>query len=666
MPAPPISDLGTGFNSQETIKKLMEYERQPLYRLERENNEILGDIAAWEKLRNLTRELADKSRDLTSIAGSFSKRILFTSDPETINGIALAGSKLIKRKLQVEQLATSHEFHSEPLEVEKNIGKGSFSIIQNGKEKIINYNGGNVKDFIGFLTNEVKEFADVNITDAGENKIVIKLESKRSGKEGEIEFKDPNNILANAVLVTNKRIITPIIFTQSDLTIVGDNPKMSFSVLKEGKTLRFKEGSLNLDLKEYYKSKKEAILNLQLFTKKAKTIIISKENQKKETIDPGPNISVVVGDVKLRAPSLTRSRTINIDSNDNESNIAKTEIILNYEYNGNKYKKNFLVKLEVGYNKNWKIPLDSVEEGAIIKAISFNTNGEVEVSNLNFESPRDIRPLNETVPAKDAIVKLDGIRVHRSRNNELRDLVVGAELNLKKVSNKNIEISIKADDDQLLKDIKEWVKIYNNLHTYIRETTNVNINNKNDKNRKEQQSIGGVFTGNITVLQLKYQTSTVIASMYPVANSNGFKILPDIGISTGRLGAKWSEIQNGLLEVEDKKLLTAITDRPEGVQNLFASNFNSKKIIDNGVAFKMAELLKPYAQINQGFISSQVDLLKNKINSNKENISKRQVILERKQDNLRERFGRMERSIRQSRNTSDYLKRAYDQPKGQE
>ena len=468
------------------------------------------------------------------------------------------------------------------------------------------------------------------------------------------------------MLVTNKRIITPIIINQADLTIVGDNPKMSFSVLKEGKTLRFKEGSLNLDLKEYYKSKKEAILNLQLFTKKAKAIIITKENQKKETIDPGPNISVVVGDVKLRAPSLTRSRTINIDSNENENNIAKTEIILNYEYNGNKYKKNFQTKLEVGLNKNWKISLDSIEEGAIIKAISFNTNGEVEVSNLNLESPRDIRPLNETVPAKDAIIKLDGIRVHRARNNELRDLVVGAELNLKKISNKNIEISIKADDDQLLKDIKEWVKIYNNLQTYIRETTNVNVNNKNDKNRKEQQTIGGVFTGNITVLQLKYQTSTVIASTYPVANSNGFKILPDIGISTGRLGAKWSEIQNGLLEVEDKKLLTAITDRPEGVQNLFASNLNSKKLIDNGVAFKMAELLKPYAQVNQGFLSSQIDLLKNKINSNKENISKRQVILERKQDNLRERFGRMERSIRQSRNTSDYLKRAYDQPKGQE
>ena len=151
MPAPPISDLGSGFNSQETIKKLMEYERQPLYRLERENNEILGDIAAWEKLRNLTRELGDKSRDLTSIAGSFSKRILFSSDPETINGIALAGSKVTKRKLQVEQLATTHEFHSEPLELEKNIGKGSFSIIQNGKEKIINYNGGSVKDFIGFF-----------------------------------------------------------------------------------------------------------------------------------------------------------------------------------------------------------------------------------------------------------------------------------------------------------------------------------------------------------------------------------------------------------------------------------------------------------------------------------------------------------------------------------
>ncbi len=664
MPSPPVMDLGTGMNTQETIRKLIEYERQPLYRLERENNETSAQIAIWEKLRGYARDLAERSRELSSIAGSFSKRIFTSSDPDSVSGVALAGAKVIKRKIQVEQLASQHELHSDPLELNKKIGKGEFTVRQGKNEKKLNFNGGSPIDFKDFITEELKEFADVSVTDAGENKIVLRLESRKSGKEGELEFKDPKGVLGNAGIITKHRKQIPIEFNSTDLTSGHESPKLQFIVLDEGKKIRFAEGSLRLDLKEFVKSRKEALLHLNIRARKGPAPLEILAPQQTETVVMGPEIEVQVGNVELKGPNLERAREVPVGVNTLKELPIRTEIALLFEVEGKLQKSTYINSLQEGDEKSWTIPLKRIPEGAMIRALAMKTNGESEISSVQFESPQEMRPVHETQPAKDASLKLDGVRILRSRNTELKDIVPGTELTLKKVTNRNVDISIKTDEEQVLKDIREWVKAYNALHTFIRDNSTVANNGLASPRSLEKNNGGGeksgIFAGSITTLQLRSQCNTIISIAYPT-EGKGFRVLPEIGISTGKLGSKWNDIQNGLLEIEDKKLQSALSENPEGLQNLFASNFKTKKKTDNGVAFKMEETIKPYAQMNQGIISVQIDLLKNKIAMNKDSISKRQVIIEKKQETLRSKFGRMEQSVKRNRSTSDYLKRAYSQ-----
>ena len=673
MPAPPLMDLGTGMNTQETIRQLIEYESQPILRIERENGELVGRISLWEKLRNFSRDLADKSRDLSSSIGAFSKRTFFSSDTDAITGTSLPAAKAVKHQIQVEQLATIHQLNSDPLDINKKIGKGEFTITQGTKEKLLKFEGGNPLEFKDFIANELNEFANISINDVGENKIILSIESKKSGKEGELVFKDPNGVLGNAGLFSKKKKQTPIDFSPTDLSIAREGPKLRYTVLEEGKKLRFTEGSLQLDLKEFLKSRKEGMLRLNVLARRAPEGTENEGASKTETLNIGPEINVEVGDVELMGPNLDRSRKVplNKDSNETQQNQirnVRTEVAIVFEHNGKLEKSSNSNLLEEGASKSWTIPLKRLPEGAHIKSLIFRTNGESELSQVVYESPQEVRPIHEIQIAQDAIVNMDGVRIKKPKNNELRDLVPGTELTLKKVTSKNVEISIKADDDQIIKDIKEWAKSYNSILTYIREnskiaTSKITPPGSNDRGGNLEKS--GPFAGNLTVLQIISQLQTLTAQAYP-SEPKGFKILSEIGISTGKLGSKWNDIQNGLLEIEDKKLSTSLNENPQGVQNLFASNLKTKKLIDNGVAFKMEIVMRPYAQISQGIISAQIDLIKNKMNANKENISRKKEMLVKKEQNLRQRFGAMQNAVKKNRNTNEYLKRAYGQGQSSE
>ena len=498
--------------------------------------------------------------------------------------------------------------------------------------------------------------------DSGEKEKVLKLHSRQSGKKGRLSFEDPQGLLTKVGLLEKRRQQKAIIFDSSQLSANAGRSAVRYAIKDKGQKLEWSKGSLRLDLKEAYEAKKGARLILLLNGKKAPPPIDeSLLPHNKERTELGPQISAQVGDVKLLGKHIIRERNVPIGGFDLGVPRIRTRLTLLYEHKGKQKSKSFSLSLEEGHSKKWKVPLARLPKGSEIKALRFHTNGESEVQGPYFDSSEEVKPAHEVHPGQDALVKVDGVRLRRSKNTELKDIIPGASLTLKRVSKEPINVEIKADDDAVIKEIKEWVKAYNTMQSYARKSSRSAINSEISSptlpGQRQSRDQGAFFATDSTVRQLTSQSYAVIASAYP-AEPGGFRVLAQVGISTGKIGSRWQDINDGLLKVDESKLKDALGKNPVGLQKLFGSDNNQDRRLDNGAAFKMEYKLKPYGQQNHGLISVRIDLLKSKISSNKDRIFRKEETLERKKENLRHRFGRMEQAIKRNRSMGDYLKRA--------
>ena len=151
MPAPPINiDLGSGMNTQQTINDLMRVERIPLQRIQRQNQVHELKAQAWEQVRNRTRMLEDRTRLLYSFAGSFAIKSVVSSDPGAITGQAAPNVQEARQNIEVLQLASKHQVHTNPLP-DGRMAAANFTIRIDGRDTACEFRGGTPQDLLDLL-----------------------------------------------------------------------------------------------------------------------------------------------------------------------------------------------------------------------------------------------------------------------------------------------------------------------------------------------------------------------------------------------------------------------------------------------------------------------------------------------------------------------------------
>ncbi|HBS06629.1 MAG TPA: hypothetical protein DEA96_16790, partial [Leptospiraceae bacterium] len=231
-----------------------------------------------------------------------------------------------------------------------------------------------------------------------------------------------------------------------------------------------------------------------------------------------------------------------------------------------------------------------------------------------------------------------------------------------------VEVTVQANTEQIKTKIVAWVEAYNELLKFVKEndqfvkSDEFEMNRSSDPNGdirdgyRQLKDRSGIFAGDPTTRQIISTLQVLVASSYPSLSEPDYRVLAQIGITTGDVGSKWSDIKDGYLRVDEGKLTKALSDSPQSVKDLFASDLNEDAITDNGVAFKMNETLKPYVQFSGGLITARIETIKSRIDQKKEAIASKERSLAQKEQQLREKFGRMESSIREARSQSEYLK----------
>ncbi len=633
MPAFSIPGLSSGQDTNQIVKKLVELEAKPIRRLERQNGYNEAQVKAWNDLKTLTTDLQNKTREIISFTAPFATKSI-VSDPEgIITGDAARSASSGKRKIEVKELATFHQISGEPIDSERKIPAGSFKILSGEIEKEIEFQGGTIRDLFLTIRTAAAGVAQATLVKVDQDKTVLTLAASQSGLDNQLKFDDPNGVLKSASIVGGM--------------LPQDPPQVFVLPWEPGQTNPFQPEKYGMakDSRPVFipadKIKNEPS-KVKLTSKQAFQFHIDAKEGKK-----GARIEATLSEPLEEGEMVSLGVIYDQDEQDK-------------------------VLLDTAFHKEGKIriTLKSTMDGKKIhKVIVINQTGkEKEFSGFRFVYPSEFngaKPARTIVEAKDATFAIDGIEVKRPKNDGLTDVLDGVLLNLNKKSEGPVTVDIKVDSAKGIRMIKEFVEAYNIVLKYTKEATAVNRESGMTDSKLEDPDISrsfwegktktGVLAGENSVVRLVAGMKTVTTSSFPALGDSEIRTLSDIGVSTGNVGSKWADIQDGFLTVDEAKLTKKLAENPDAVRNLFAQDTNSDARMDIGIGVNLVEHLKPYTQFAGGLVTSKIKMLEEQVSDNNKKIKNFESHLLSYEKKLKEKFLYMEQGVGRNKAVGSYL-----------
>lgn len=221
------------------------------------------------------------------------------------------------------------------------------------------------------------------------------------------------------------------------------------------------------------------------------------------------------------------------------------------------------------------------------------------------------------------------------------------------VSDNQVTLTGKSDGTELKNKIVEFIKDYNELLGHI----NGKLYEEYDKSYLPltDEDKEGLSDSEIEKLEKKAQTGLLKNDSYLRNFADDMKLtmttmLEKSGLSLEKIGispVKDYTTQNGLFTVDEDKLLSAIEENPEGIQELFSGS--------NGIITKLKNNLSDHATgtfsrlaqkagVSGGVTSTTNEMTKD-IEQRKKTIAQMQAALKEKEDALYSRYSSLESSL---------------------
>lgn len=233
---------------------------------------------------------------------------------------------------------------------------------------------------------------------------------------------------------------------------------------------------------------------------------------------------------------------------------------------------------------------------------------------------------------KNAIFTVNGTKMTSTSNTVTDDVsrIAGVTLTLNKVSSEEDGISkltVEQDTTDLVEAVKSFVSTYNDVISKIDEVTA----NGADLQRET----------NLTSFK---NTIRSYANGSNFSNGGAFKLLADIGISTGKAdGNNISSDNTNTLVLDEAKLKEALAKDPESVRSLLAG--------ENGVLSMMEDSVEQTLSASTGFfdvkektLNSDISKMETKIKKQTESVTKYKAQLEKKFNVMEQMIAKMQQN----------------------
>lgn len=290
-----------------------------------------------------------------------------------------------------------------------------------------------------------------------------------------------------------------------------------------------------------------------------------------------------------------------------------------------------------------KLVITSKKEGASYINIESGTSNFTDVMGLttterdsdgNIISTRMYTETQEL--GQNALLTINGTTVTSTSNtvNSTVSRIEGVTINLKGVSTEeeaNTKLEVTRETSELTEAIKNFIDAYNDSLTTVEEVT----------------ANGAALHGESSLTSLT-RTLRNYANGSNTINGGDFKLLSEIGISTGEADSNNLSGTTYKLEFDEKTFLKAIEENPESVESILAG--------ENGILTMMENTVEQSLKASAGFFDIKQRTLDSDITKMEEKITKQNKRIETYKGQLQDKFANMELMIAQmQQNYSNFL-----------
>jgi len=654
------------YKTNDTVEKLMKVERIPLQREQKQLDTYKAEKDAWRDINTKLASLRDKTKTLYSFENPFNNKLTTSTEEYAITAEANRSADIQSFKVDVIQPASSDRFLTKELENDTKVPAGVYIYKVGEKNLNMSWKGGSLKDFSNALNKRGNGVIKSSIIGASNGKKSLLIEAIPTGKENRLIFeKDAKTFAFDSGMIEKIKANTEQ-FGQSQNEIspvqaiqYEDEPSympvlsLTKTKLNEETVIVDPRGAYQVELPSKIKDKTN--YNVQLTIKATEVNDITPEiNQtllQPELPDAGFAeysgivISNVNSDTNLNLPKeppvpldplLTDTVLYAVSSDGTEKPIPTPDLL-----NNNLQEVN--------------IKLSEYPDTVAIAVRNRNTGIQLEVSSFSALDPSTdlgYGPQNAISVADDAIIKYEGITITRS-SNKIDDVVPEITLNLHDKTEKTATIAVKPDTESSKDAIIQFVGQYNQAVAEL----NILSQNKNDiideldylsKDEKDAaREKLGMFSTDFSLTNMKSNMQSIVSAGYKFSDSAEITMLSQIGIATNASGFSGGYSQSklrGYLEIDEKKLDSALENHLDDIKQVFGFDSDGDLIVDSGIAYKLDKQLSAYTQTG-GILAMKSSSLDSKIKSSETRISKLETQLESKEAELRNKYSQMEGSL---------------------
>lgn len=265
----------------------------------------------------------------------------------------------------------------------------------------------------------------------------------------------------------------------------------------------------------------------------------------------------------------------------------------------------------------------------LLSSPSVGAKNDVEYPEFYFSGGEEDFFVEEKKDAGNAVIKYRGVQIESS-TNELKDLIPGAVLNLKGITDpgKPITVTLEQDVPQTVVKVKDLVDKTNSVLGFIQDQ------NKLDEKTDTSRNLGGDYA-------LRLAEERIRASLrenFVGVEGKAIQSLSDLGIQMTR---------EGILSFDEKKFTAALEKNFDGVVSLLSGDGTG-----SGVIPKLNGAIASLSAPGTGVLSTQKRNYDNQISTINKNIERTEKIVAAKAESLRSSLSRAQAAVQALQNQS--------------
>ncbi|MCL2243862.1 MAG: flagellar filament capping protein FliD [Treponema sp.] len=663
-----IPGVRSRFNSEQLIEDLMRVERVPQDRVQRNIENLQAQKGYWQELGRRISSVRDSARFLYSFQNPFNERIASSTDSSVITASATREASEQSYFFTVKQTAQADRFLSSPLDERMRIESGTYTFTV-GEEKIsMDFRGGTLRDFVDLVNRRGRDKVSASLITIQTGTRSLLLESKITGAANRLGFQDDTTTMAVNIgmmeQVNDSRKEIRIAENSVQKKLGAENININEGVLQAGA-----RSSVSLPIGISLNADSLFLLQLETSTKVEAAGIIEIPQP-----PPGPSVqsgSVTYGGITIENdPSLfpkpewsAPPQPVRIDE----------MAVLSLTFSDGSTAKLPPIT-DTGSFTQRQYPIGSIAQGRAVAFLNIentNTHRDIFISNIEILDPTALsggyKPKNAVSTARDSIVSMEGIEIYR-QTNSINDLIPGLTLNVRGISDRPVELNIKADTERIKEAIITFVGNYNRLLSEINVLTSTTASSIPDARQPDirgdtrlideltylsaEEAAAmrlrlGAFSGDTTLSNLRNNLQRIVSAPYPTSLERDLSLLAQIGISTnasdrsGTSGGYDIARLRGYLEINEKALDTALENKVPAIKELFGSDTNGDLIADTGIAVNIDTFVRPFVDTG-GIITLKTNTIDSRISQDQKRVDTMEKQLAAKEQELKIQYARME------------------------